>query len=592
MIRSSRSVGRPTSIVAPLSSAAITIGFALIAADVLAPSPALALDVTSTSPTPYALHVSRGLAQITVTFDGTPIAPAAGAVRVCGTMSGLHPVTVDVLGAVMTIDVQEPWLAGELVHVNLRSDITTIAADSLTDGHYFAFTIAAGAGPAEFPNAVVYPAASVPYFLFGGDLDGDGTPDLAVPNEGTNDVSVWTNPMGNATLSARADYGVGNTPSSVYGDDLNNDGALDLASADIASGTMSVLLNLGDGTFAPRVSYAAGAAARQVCGGDFDGDNDIDLCVTSFATDTVFLYYNQGNGTFSPGVPFTDLPDGPFAIQTGDVNLDGLIDIGVVCQNADSLAILENQGGGTFATVSRHKTGRGPWDLVGNDMDGDGDFDFLTVTAFNNRVQILRNDGGVFNRIGRPTDAFPLGVHAADLDGDGDLDVATSNFNGGTVGIYLNDGNAVLTRTQTLRVDRTGSYAWAHDLDGDGDLDLSVVDELTDSLYVFLNEPATNAPEVGGPQGSTVRLAASPNPARVLDGTELTMTGVGRRATIDIFTVDGRRVRHLYEGALPTDGSVRWDGRDASGSYVPSGAYVVRAVGDAGSASVTVRLLR
>jgi len=46
---------------------------------------------------------------------------------------------------------------------------------------------------------------------------------------------------------------------------------------------------------------------------------------------------------------------------------------------------------------------------------------------------------------------------------------------------------------------------------------------------------------------------------------------------LDVYDVAGRRVRTLFVGTLPAgEHAARWDGRDASGSAVPSGAYFIR----------------
>ncbi len=577
-------------------AAPIVLLAALVSSPALAhpedPPGALApLQVVSTSPARYAVHVAPTLSTIEVTFSDPPVIPEPAAVRVVGNMSGPHAVAPSVAGNVLTLTVSGAWLPGDVVSVNLRSDITGASSDALTGGHFFAFTIASGSAPAEWSEPVVYPAASVPYFLFGGDLDGDGTPDLAVPNEGTHDVSVWRNPSGDGSLSPRLDYGVGNTPSSVFGEDLNNDGHLDLASADISSGTVSVLLNQGGGTFAPSVPYAAGGTTRQVDGADFDGDNDVDLVASSFTTDQVFYYENLGDGSFAAGVAYTDVPDGPFALKTADVNEDGWVDLAVGCQNADSLVILLNQGDGTLVRAFTKSVGDGIWDLVGNDLNGDGHFDLVGVTSFNNRIQVYAGAGdGTFGQTGSFAGFFPLGVHVADLDGDGDIDAMSANFNSGTVGVYRNDGAGNLTLDVTLPVERSGSYVWAHDLDLDGDLDLSVVDELSDSLYVFFNEPVTSSPEVDRRAAS--RLWAQPNPARGGDAVSLVVGDVGDVATLEVFGVDGRRIRTLHRGPLPVSRAIAWDGRGASGRLLPTGAYLVRVRGNAGEGSTVVRWLR
>ncbi len=573
------------------------ISFAVLAVAALVSLPGVAssLSVTSTSPSRYALGVSPALTTITVEFDSAPTIPDAAAVRVAGMMSGLHAGTISVVANTLTFTNADPWMVGEIVHVNLRGDIHT-GASFLTGGHVFAFTIASGLSGVEWSAPQIYASGNVPYFIYGGDLDEDGTPDVAAPCEQSDAVAVHLNKEGTGHFPEFDLHDVGAVPSSVFGEDFDNDGDVDLATADIADGTVSVLLNNGDGTFAPKTTYSAGLVnCRQIHGGDFDGDNDVDLCATSYGTGVVYLYWNGGAGLFT-STTYGDVANGPFAIRTGDLDGDGHLDIAVACQTSDSLSVVINQGSGVFTTTGRYRIGDGPWCLNGNDFDADGDFDLASVASFGNRIVFLRNDGtGAYPltlRQAAVTEPFPLGVYVADFDGDGDIDGASSNYSGASIQTYLNDGAGTFALQTTLDTQSSGSYTWAHDLDGDGDLDLSVVDEVADLLFIFYNEPATGVdPPVAGVGAS--EIAVAPNP--MIAGTKTTillagMPGVDGAVAVEIFDVAGRRVRTLgTEGGTP---SVTWDGRNESGSAVSAGVYMIRANAMDRELTTTVRVLR
>src|SRR2546426_300976 len=77
--------------------------------------------------------------------------------------------------------------------------------------------------------------------------------------------------------------------SSVAVGDFNGDGHPDLAVPNAAqagpvlpSGTMSILLGNGDGSFQPAVSYSVGDAPNSVAVGDFNGDGKLDLAVANY----------------------------------------------------------------------------------------------------------------------------------------------------------------------------------------------------------------------------------------------------------------------------------------------------------------------
>lgn len=558
-------------------------------------APALAVNVTSHTPGMYQLSVPATQSTIQIFFSSMLQTVPAGAVRVAGTMSGLHTGSVLVQDNLITwTNLSEPFFAGEMVSVNLSRTILEAGGGPLTGGYYFCFTIASGAGSMSWSTRRGFGAADIPYFIHGGDLDNDGEADIAAPNEGTGDVSVFLN-QGSGTFSTHAEFDVGTKPSSIFGEDFDNDGDQDLATADIISSTMSVLKNNGDGSFAPATTYSAGVTTRQIHGGDFDGDNLVDLCTTSFASDEIYLWINQGGGNYGLGIPFNQVSDGPFAIRTGDLNRDGHLDIAVACQNADSLTVLQNNGVGVFTRVGTYRIADLPWCLNGNDFDGDGDMDLVSVASFANRIVVLINNGtGAFpTRNLSTTGSFPLGVYCADLDGDGDIDATSSNYSGGTVGVYRNGGTGLLTLQATLPCELSGSYAWAHDLDGDSDLDLSVVDEEADSLFVFYNGAAPSAiPVADGPRiWNGIRL--EPNPVRSASTVTADLASLrealdgraGGMVNVELVGVDGRRLRSLWQGAamdLPRE--LRLDLDLSPGRY-----FVVARAGDRyASAGVTV----
>lgn len=572
-------------------------GFTCAALAAASPS-ARAFEIVSTAPARYALHVPPGLAEIRVVFDEAPALPAAAKVRVAGSMSGLRTGSLSVDGnALVFAPGGAPFFVGEMVNVNLRSDLLSADGDPLPGGRFFAFTIATAPASAQWGARQMFEASDIPYFIYGGDLDGDGTPDVAAPNEGTGDVSVFLNAAGTGWFPVHSDYGVGAVPSCDFGEDFDNDGDIDLATADVNSGTMSVLLNNGDGTFAPRTAYAVGNPCRQVHGGDMDGDNDVDLCATHVGLDRIFVFRNNGSGSFSTLPAYTGLADGPFTIRTADLDGDYHLDIAVGCQNADSLQVLRNTGAGSFVQSGRYRAANGPWDMNGNDLDGDGDVDFAIACANGSQLAVLYNNGaGAFpTRLVRNTPSFPLGIFVADLDGDADMDVTSSNYAGGNVAVFHNDGTGTVTLDTLLGVNNSGSYTWAHDLDGDGDLDLSVVDENDDHLFIFFNtgSPAT-AVEIGvaSHPDAAIDLELRPDPARAGTSIVARVRAASGPCALDLYSVEGRHLRALWRGpAAPEGRDIAWEARSGD-QALAAGTYVVTFTAGNERVSRTVRVLR
>lgn len=64
-------------------------------------------------------------------------------------------------------------------------------------------------------------------------------------------------------------------------------------------------------------------------------------------------------------------------------------------------------------------------------------------------------------------------------------------------------------------------------------------------------------------------------------------------AELDVYSVDGRRVRRLARGRFePGPHRVGWDGRDDRGQDVPSGVYFARLHGPQGAATRTMVRIR
>ena len=102
-----------------------------------------------------------------------------------------------------------------------------------------------------------FPTGTNPRSVAIGDVNGDGQPDLAVANGGSNTVSVL---LGNGTggFGAKTDFPTGTAPYSVAIGDLSGDGKPDLAVANSSDHTVSVLLGDGTGGFGAKTDFATG----------------------------------------------------------------------------------------------------------------------------------------------------------------------------------------------------------------------------------------------------------------------------------------------------------------------------------------------
>src|SRR5207245_2087821 len=93
-----------------------------------------------------------------------------------------------------------------------------------------------------------------------GDLNGDGILDLAVTNQGSNNVSILLGDVTGA-FSAATNYAVGTNPRSLAIGDVNGDGVPDLVVPNQTTNNVSILLGstITPGTFGPRTDFPAGS---------------------------------------------------------------------------------------------------------------------------------------------------------------------------------------------------------------------------------------------------------------------------------------------------------------------------------------------
>jgi hypothetical protein len=278
-----------------------------------------------------------------------------------------------------------------------------------------------------------------------GDYDNDGRPDLYLVH--------WQSPNRLFHNDAHGFSDVTSGPLGVSGDctaanwvDYDNDGDLDLYVTRTSGQSNIMLRNDGPSGFTDATAAPLNFSGNTRCAvwGDYDGDGDQDVY---FVTDGHnFLLRNDGLRHF------TDVTSGPLinnadcsAAAWGDFDNDGDLDLYLVNRNAPN-RLLRNDGGSvfsdqTYGVAGMQANGRA---VAWGDYDNDGLLDlFITNGTYPNRL--LRNLGGsafadstVF-----PLDGWGSGYCStwADYDDDGALDLF-SVTTGGPSRLIHNSGAA------------------------------------------------------------------------------------------------------------------------------------------------------
>ena len=361
--------------------------------------------------------------------------------------------------------------------------------------------------------------------VFAADLDGDGDPD-ALSASGFDDKVAWyENVDGLGTfgpqqvISSSADEA-----SAVFAADLDGDLDLDVISASSADDTVAWYENTdGMGAFGPaQVIDGAADGAFNVFAVDLDGDLDVDVLSGSTLTGTIAWYENtDGMGTFGPAQTVTTLADFIQSLHAADLDGDGDADVLSASAFDDKIAWYENTDGlGTFGAQQVLTSAiDSAQSVFAADLDGDGDRD-VVAGWFNDGLGWFENTDGLgsfaFQALISTAAAGVEMVAAADLDGDGDADVLSASAFDDKFAWYENtDGLGTFGPQQviTTEADFAQSVAPA-DVDGDGDLDVLGASLLDGEVAWYENGSCSGAVAAA----EVVRLGTPPNPAAFLPG--------------------------------------------------------------------------
>jgi FG-GAP-like repeat len=335
----------------------------------------------------------------------------------------------------------------------------------------------------SFTTATTLPAGSGANAVATGDFNGDGKVDLAVVNNGSDNVSVFLS-NGDGTFQSAVNYSVASQPLSIAVGDFNGDGKLDLAVVNNLSDSVSVLLGNGDGTFQQAMNSGVGSTPTSVAVGDFNGDGKLDLVVVNNLSASVSVLLGKGDGTFQAAVNY-GVGLGIISVAVGDFNGDGKLDLvvgGVVATNSN-ISVLLGNGDGTFQTPANNIIGIRPSAIAVGDFDGDGKLDVAVAgegckTGCPILQMLLGNGDGTFQPVRslfNPTRNQANFVILGDFNGDGKLDVLET-YSQPAITIFLGKGDDQFqsqVNFNSLGLAATNAVAIG-DFNGDGKLDLAV----------------------------------------------------------------------------------------------------------------------
>jgi hypothetical protein len=352
----------------------------------------------------------------------------------------------------------------------------------------------------SFADRMPYPSGDKTYALFAGDLDGNGSIDLAAANEQGSSITVFLN-QENAPgqfTAVSPSFTTGEYPTGGMLVDMNGDHVLDVITADYHGNSVSVLLGLGGGMLAAKATYptVAGAETSNLAVGDLDGDGNPDVIATNPQTASFSMFRGHADGTLDAAIttPVGIAGDAqPYSAAIGDFNGDGKADVAIGDLVNGPFVVRLGNGDGSFGDeVSYNTGGIGPHIVITTDINLDGFLDLVSANRGSSDVSVLlgRGDGTFRKAIVTSTgdSTGPYSIAVADFNLDGVPDVGTADFMSSTASVLLGVGDGSF-RT-AIDAGATGSFSYgtiAGDLDGDGLPDFATANASDDNITVKLN---------------------------------------------------------------------------------------------------------
>ncbi len=337
------------------------------------------------------------------------------------------------------------------------------------------------------------------------DLDRDGDLDILFEEEvstnsgTTGDWNIkWYQNKGDGTYESKT-VAQDTKSQAIHAADINGDGY-----NDIVYGLENIFYCINDkhGSFDCREESLSVRGITSIKSADIDGNGREDILFTAYEQNALLVLKQVGDIVFSLEVIDNNL-SGAISIDVEDIDYDGDIDFVAVGETNDArVNQYINDGSGKFTKIRMSELGNMPASVSIADINDAGYAD--AIVSYNKGIHWLggslvlgfRTLVWVDENITKPPHASSV-----DINGDGSLDiVSNSNESNGEIVWYETRGFSILAspsfKKHTIDGNRNNVLiTQGGDMDGDGDVDV-VAGDKQGNIFIYQNRTSVNVMSV------------------------------------------------------------------------------------------------